>query len=113
MNAVKNKCGIKKLEGNYKPGYRFGNAKIHKNPEYPPLRPIISQISSPTYDIAKKLDKIIRGYMPSKFMLGSTYEFINIIKVRRFVWENLEKKVGQEDLRNHDVSYLKHLCIAL
>ena len=44
--------------GQYHPGYIYGNAKIHKNKLDPPLRPIISQLGTPTYEIAKRLHPI-------------------------------------------------------
>ena len=66
--------------GHYEPGYIYGNAKIHKNQEDPPLRPIISQIGTPTYEIAKKLNNIIAPYMPARHMINSTDEFINIAR---------------------------------
>jgi len=45
--------------GGYEPGYIYGTAKIHKNAsDTPPLplllRRIISRVTSPTYEIAKK-----------------------------------------------------------
>ena len=66
--------------GQYQPGYIYGNAKIHKDSNNPPLRPIISQIGTPTYEIAKKLNDIISPYLPAKYMIQSTHEFIEITK---------------------------------
>lgn len=66
--------------GDYTPGYIYGNAKIHKNKKDPPLRPIISQIGTVTYDIGRKLKEIITPYMPTKYMINSTSEFIDITK---------------------------------
>ena len=79
INAEKNDLQFKKIEGNFKPGYAYGNCKTHKSITDPPLRLIISQITSPTYPIAKKLDAIIKPYMPNKYTLSSTDEFINLI----------------------------------
>ena len=42
---------LNKLTGDYKPGYIHGTVKTHKLNN--PLRPIISQIPTPTYEIAK------------------------------------------------------------
>ena len=44
INAVKNEYGFKILEGEYTPGYLYGNPKTHKGLENPPLLPIISQL---------------------------------------------------------------------
>ena len=40
--------------GEYKPGYIYGTVKTHKNGN--PLRPIVSQIPTPTYETSKKLN---------------------------------------------------------
>ena len=53
--------------------------KIHKNQVDPPLRIIVSQISTPGYSISKKLDGIIKKYMPAKYLISSTEEFIEIV----------------------------------
>ena len=42
--------------------------------------PIISQIGTPTYEIAKSLNKIIVQYMPKRHMVESTYEMLNIVR---------------------------------
>ena len=55
---------MKVIEGNYQPGYLYGNAKIHKDQANPKLKPIISQEYSPTYQVAKDLNIIIIKYMP-------------------------------------------------
>ena len=64
-NAVINYKKLPELVGDYQPGYIYGNCKIHKNTDNPPLRPIISQIPSPTYTIAKEINKIIEPYLQS------------------------------------------------
>ena len=46
-NAEVDGVHFKTTTGDYKPGYIYGNAKIHK--EHNPLRPIISQVPTPTY----------------------------------------------------------------
>ena len=55
---------MKVLEGNYQPSYLYSNAKIYKDQADPKLRPIISQLNSPTYQIAEDLNNIIIKYMP-------------------------------------------------
>jgi hypothetical protein len=42
----------------------YGNPKIHKNDKDPPLRPIISTIPTPTYEISKVINNILTKYMP-------------------------------------------------
>ena len=79
-NAAPSNIKMKVLEGNYKPGYLYGNAKIHKDQANPKLRPIISQVNSPTYQVAKDLNNIIIKYMPKKYMINSTDEFLDILK---------------------------------
>ena len=43
------------LVGDFNPGYIYGNCKIHRDTNNPPLRPVISQIPSPTYEMTKFL----------------------------------------------------------
>ena len=72
-----------KRVGKYEPGYIYGNPKVHKRLTNPPLRPIISQIGTVTYDIAKELNVIISKYIPHKYTAKSTYEFLSILKNKR------------------------------
>ena len=78
QNAKADSTKFKIPIGHYEPGYIYGNPKIHKRKEDPPLRPIISQIGTPTYEIAKKLNSILSPYMPNNHMIKSTSEFIDI-----------------------------------
>ena len=78
--AIKNKIGLKTIIGDYKPGYIYGTIKIHK--ENNSLRPIISQVSSVTYQLVKTLNKIIQPYIPNKYMLKSTSDFIDLIQLK-------------------------------
>ena len=80
-NAVSNHKKLPKLVGEYHAGYIYGNSKIHKNKQDPPLRPIISQIPAPTYSIAKEVNKIIEPYLPTNYMLKSTDEFLDLLKI--------------------------------
>jgi len=80
-NAISNYKKLPKLIGEFHAGYIYGNCKIHKNAEDPPLRPIISQIPAPSYSIAKEINKIIEPYLPSKFILKSTDEFLDLLSV--------------------------------
>ena len=69
---------FQQIIGEYQPGYLYGNVKVHN--EGNPLRPIISQIPTPTYDIAKRLNDIIIPYIPVKNTLRSTEEFLTVLK---------------------------------
>ena len=68
---------LTKITGEYKPGYLYGTVKIHKPGA--PLRPIISQIPTPVYNISKTLNEIISPYIPSKYSVNSTDEFLEVL----------------------------------
>ncbi|XP_050709685.1 uncharacterized protein LOC126994416 [Eriocheir sinensis] len=59
-------------------GYCYGNVKIHKPGNK--LRPIISQIPTPTYTIAKRLCATLTPYVPSTYSLTSAADFLDILK---------------------------------
>ena len=77
QNSVTDDLKLKTIVGDYKPGYAYGNVKIHKNGN--PLRLIISQIPTPTYQLAKTLNKIITPYIPKDYLLTSTNDFIDVL----------------------------------
>ena len=79
-NAENGGVKFHKLSGEYEPGYFYCNPKTHK--ESNPLRPIISQIPTPTYDVAKQLNALISPYIPRTYSLKSSDEFLEILKVR-------------------------------
>ena len=81
VNTQCKKRIFKEPTGDYEPGYLYGNVKTHKPGNK--LRPIISQVTTPTYETAKQLDNIIKPYIPSKYMLKSRDEFINIIQTTK------------------------------
>ena len=66
------------LIGDFKTGYIYGTVKTHKNGN--PLRPIISQIPTPVYTTAKTLNRIISPYLPAKYQINSTDDFLNILR---------------------------------
>ena len=68
LNAVKNDIKISKIAGDFSPGYLYGSVKLHKPNN--PLRPIISQVTTPTYELAKQINNIITPFIPNKFMLN-------------------------------------------
>ena len=82
-NSVCNYIKLPVLIGEYNPGYIYGKYKIHKNVDNPPIRPIISQIPSPTYNIAKTLNKLITPFSPTNYSLKDTDELLDLIKTTR------------------------------
>ena len=66
-----------KIIGDFNPGYIYGNVKIHKPNN--PLRPIISQVLTPTYKLAKAINKIISPFIPHQYTLKSTNDFIDLL----------------------------------
>ena len=72
---------LTKIVGEYKPGYFYGTVKTHK--ENNPLRPIISQIPLPTYTLAKTLNEMLNPYVPQKYSLRSSSEFIDLLKTSK------------------------------
>ena len=56
-NSASKTIKLEKLSGDYNMGYCYGNVKTHKPGNK--LRPIISQIPTPTYALAKKLCAIL------------------------------------------------------
>ena len=77
QNSVVDDFKLNKIVGDYQPGYAYGNVKTHKPGN--PLRPIISQIPTPTYQLAKTLNKVITPYIPNEYMLTSTNDFIDVL----------------------------------
>jgi len=76
-------CNLQKLSGHFVPGYMYGNPKIHKSIQDPPLRPIVSQVGTATYSTAKLINKLISPYMKKQYMVESTFEFMEIAKTIR------------------------------
>jgi len=77
-----NKSGGHKFyrrEGKYEPGYIYGNPKIHKRLVNPPLRPIISQVGTITYNISKEINALIAPYIPKRYSVSSTLEFLKLL----------------------------------
>ena len=77
QNALQESIKLPKIIGDFQPGYLYGNVKTHKVGN--PLRPIISQIPSPTYKLAKLLNNIITPYTPNQFSLKSSDEFLDLL----------------------------------
>ena len=60
------------------PGKLYGMCKVHK--ENYPMRPVVSMIGTPQYGLAKVLDNWIKPYIPNKYALQSTDEFLQNLK---------------------------------
>ena len=69
---------FEEIVSDYSEGYIYGNPKTHKHDI--PLRPIISQVLTPTYKTAKHLDRIIKPYIPSRYSIKSRDEFVDILR---------------------------------
>ena len=78
INAVSDQFKLSKIVGDFQPGYMYGNVKTHKQNN--PLRPIISQVTTPTYELAKTLNRILTPFIPCKYMLKSTDDLINLLQ---------------------------------
>ncbi|XP_076059462.1 uncharacterized protein LOC143036090 [Oratosquilla oratoria] len=78
-NAATNIIKFTKLTGDYSMEYCYEKVKTHKSGNK--LRPIISQISSPTYNIAKQLCALVTPYVPATYILNSATDFLDILKV--------------------------------
>ena len=81
LNAAQGDLKIPKIIGDFQPGYIYGSVKTHKKGN--PLRPIISQIPTPTYNLAKKLNQIISPYTPDQFCLKSSNDFIDLLQASK------------------------------
>ena len=77
INSRNKRLVLPPVQGDYSPGYIYGNVKTHKPGN--PLRPIISQCPTPTYTVAKALDKILQPYVPSEHCFKSSAAFIHHI----------------------------------
>ena len=58
----------------------YGNVKTHKQGN--PLRPIISQIPLPTYQLAKRLNSLLAPYVSDTYALKSPSEFVDMIRAK-------------------------------
>ena len=80
-NKHSNSMKLTRITGEYKPGCFYGSVKTHKPGN--PLRPIISQVPLPTYQLAKTLNGIMYPYVPLAHSLKSPSECIDILKNRK------------------------------
>ncbi|XP_068200700.1 uncharacterized protein [Palaemon carinicauda] len=59
----------------FSPGYLYSNVNTHKNDN--PLRPIISRCPTATYYLAKSLKNLLTHYVPDKFIIALSAEFLS------------------------------------
>ena len=77
VNTQRDGLHLQKITGDFRPGYLYGNVKTHK--EDNPLRPIISQIPTPTYNLAKTLNDILSPLVPTDNCFKSSREFLDCV----------------------------------
>ena len=80
-NAVVGGVHFQTISGEYAPGYAYGTVKTHKKDN--PLRPIISQVCTATYKLAKRLNQLLKPYIPSKYSINSSEEFLDLIRTKK------------------------------
>ena len=78
VNSLSTSTKLTKIKGDFEPGYIYGNIKTHKTGN--PLRPIISQVPTATYHLAKQLNSILTPYIPGQHRVKSSAEFLHLIK---------------------------------
>ena len=61
------------------PGKLYGIAKVHKTNV--PLRPVVSMVGTPEYKLAKYLESLIKPHIPDTYLLRSTENFIERLRV--------------------------------
>ena len=59
-------------------GKLYGTCKVHKKDH--PIRPIVSMVNTPEYELAKYLDRIIKPYLPSAHSITSNEEFLGKLR---------------------------------
>ncbi|XP_076049400.1 uncharacterized protein LOC143030083 [Oratosquilla oratoria] len=77
VNAKAGEIHLSRISGDHGLGYAYSNAKKHK-PNYP-LRPIISQIPTRTYSLAKTLNNLPSPYTPNTWLLKSPKELSDLL----------------------------------
>ncbi|XP_076031101.1 uncharacterized protein LOC143019348 [Oratosquilla oratoria] len=77
VNARVDGLKLQKISGDFRPGYLYGNVKTHKIGN--PLRPIISQIPTPTYQLAKRLNALLTPLVPADYCYRSSTEFLDCV----------------------------------
>ena len=80
-NSLNGGVHFQTIVGEYSPGYAYGTVKTHKNNF--PLRPIISQVNTATYKLAKRLNLLLKPFIPGKYLINSVDEFIDILRAKK------------------------------
>ena len=90
LRSIKSKLPEKVYKTVYptgsRPGKFYGTAKLHKLTEQRntvtdlPVRPIVSNIGTSTYQLSKYLSKLLYPLSKSEYTVNSTKHFINLIR---------------------------------
>ena len=80
-NADLHNIKLPKIIDDYKCECIYRTVVIHK-PGYP-LRPIISQVTTPTYQLTKTINYLITPYLSHNYSIKSTKEVIKILKTHK------------------------------
>ncbi|XP_068229597.1 uncharacterized protein [Palaemon carinicauda] len=94
INAATNAVHLPPISGDFGLGYLYGNVKTHKQGN--PLRPIISQCPAPTYQLAKRLNTLLTPYIPNKYCVTSSAEFMG--KLRNYTSDGVIASMDVESL---------------
>ena len=62
------------ITGGNSPGKLYGTCKVHKKDH--PLRPIVSMLNTPSYKLAKFIDKMIKPHIPKQYCVENNKEFL-------------------------------------
>ena len=70
------------------PGNFYGTAKMHKIPENEtvdefPIRPIVSNIGTASFDLSKYLAKLLSPLSQSEYTIKNTKQFIEQIRMKQ------------------------------
>ena len=90
------------------PGKLYGMAKVHK--ANVPLRPVVSMIGTPEYELSKFLDSFVKWYIPVRYLLKSTDHFIE--KLKQFPFSKNQVMVTQVAGSGGPPSYSRRLWAA-
>ena len=60
-------------------GKLYGTCKVHK--EGYPVRPIVSMVNTPEYNLAKYLDSLIKPHIPMEYAITSSCGFLRQFKI--------------------------------
>ena len=81
MILSKNNCSRQFLLVKLASGYLYSNVKTLKPDK--PIGPIIYQIPSPAYRLAKSLNTLISPYIPSDQIIRSAEDFVVVLRANK------------------------------